>query len=76
MGNTVVTYAEILRCIGQYIDRANLTEVRVIETDDGLILQGLITRGEREGERDTYQLSPDDILALVEDGQTMRGKRF
>lgn len=76
LGNVLVPYAEIMRVIGQYIDRAGLVEVRLVETDEGIILQGLITHGEREGERDTYQLSPDDILALIEDGQAARGKRM
>lgn len=75
IGNVVLPYSEILRVIGQYIDRANFTEVRIVETDEGLILQGLVTRGDREGERETYQLSPDDIVALFEDAQAMRGKR-
>ena len=75
-GEHVVSYSEILRVIGQYVERAHLTEVRVLETDEGLILQGLVTQGERAGERDTYQLTTDDLRALIEDAQAMRGKRM
>lgn len=75
-GDRPVAYSEILRVIGQYVERAHLSEVRVLETDEGLILQGLVTQGERQGERDTYQLTADDINALIEDAQALRGKRM
>ncbi len=75
-GDQSVSYSEILRVVGQYIERANLMDVRLLETDEGLILQGLVTRGERTGERDTYQLTPDDISALIDDAHALRGKRI
>jgi hypothetical protein len=75
-GEAPISYSEILRVIGQYVERAHLSEVRILETDEGLILQGLVTRGERSGERDTYQLSPDDISALIADAQAQRGRRI
>ena len=75
-GEATLRYSEIFRLIGQYIERANLCEIRILETDEGLILQGIVTRGEREGERDTYQLTPEDISALLEDAYAMRGKRI
>jgi hypothetical protein len=75
-GEAILSYSEVLRLIGQYIERANLSEIRIVETDEGLILQGIVARGAREGERDTYQLSPEDISALLEDAYAMRGKRI
>jgi hypothetical protein len=75
-GEELVTYSAVLRVVGQYIERANLTDIRILETDDGLILQGSVTRGERIGERDTYQLTTDDISVLIDDAQALRGKRI
>lgn len=75
-GSTFLRYSEILRVIGQYIERANLSEIRILETDEGLVLQGVVMQGEHAGERDTYQLTPEDIAALFEDGQAMRGRKF
>jgi len=74
-GEAILRYSEVLRLIGQYIERANLCEIRIVETEEGLILQGIVARGAREGESDTYQLSPEDISALLEDAYAMRGKR-
>jgi hypothetical protein len=71
-----VLYSEILRVVGSYIERAHLAEVRILETEEGLILQGLVTQGEREGERDTYQLTTDDINALLTDAYAQRGKKI
>jgi hypothetical protein len=70
-----VPYSEILRVVGQYVERAHLSQVRVLETDEGLILQGLVNEGERTGELDTYQLTAEDIGALLEDAYSMRSKR-
>lgn len=75
-GSAFLRYSEILRVLGQYIDRANLNEIRILETDEGIVLQGLVMQGERTGERDTYQLTPEDLAALFEDGQAMRGRKF
>lgn len=75
-GEATLRYSEILRLVGQYVERVNLSEIRILETDEGIILQGVITRGEREGELDTYQLTPEDISALLEDAYAMRGKKM
>lgn len=73
-GGHTMTYSEILRVIGRYMDRHNLGEVRLIETDDGIILQGVVQIGERAGERETYQLTADDILDLHSNATAQRGK--
>ncbi len=75
-GDRYLPYSEILRLAGAYADRANLSEVRLLETEEGLILQGLVTQGERTGERDTYQLTTDDINALLTDAYAQRGKKI
>lgn len=69
----VMAYSEALRVIGRYLDRHNLGEARLIETADGFILQGVIQIGERAGERETYQLSVEDILDLRTHATAQRG---
>lgn len=69
-----MSYSEILRVIGRYMDTHNLGEGRIIETSDGIILQGVIQLGPRAGERETYQLTAEDILDLHSDATAQRGK--
>ncbi|MCL4486569.1 MAG: hypothetical protein M1570_00360 [Chloroflexi bacterium] len=69
-------YSEILRVVGAYADRAFLAKVRVLETDEGLILQGELTRGDRTGELETYQLTTEDIDTLVWDAFALRGTKI
>ncbi len=44
-GEAILRYSEILRLVGQYIERADLSEIRLVETEEGLILQGRVMRG-------------------------------
>lgn len=75
-GEITLPYSEIMRVIGMFIDRSNLSEVRVLETDEGLILQGLVMTGDRQGERDTYQLTTQEIWDLLRDARAGRAKRM
>lgn len=72
-GQPPLTYSEVLRVIGAYIDRANLSDVRVLETDEGMILQGRQMRGDKAGQPETYQLTKDDIEILLADARAQRG---
>jgi hypothetical protein len=74
--NYKVPYSEMLRAIGTYVDDSHLSDVRLLETDDGLILQGTVTDGKQAGERETYQLTIDDLKGLIEDARAKRGKRM
>ncbi len=71
-----LSYSEILRVIGIYVDRAHMNDVRVLEVDDGMIVQGRVVQGLRAGEIDTYQLSPEDIEELLRDTRAQRGTRL
>ncbi len=75
-GEATLRYSEILRLVGQYTERADLSEIRIIETDEGLVLQGLVNHGVRTGEQDTYQLTPEDLSALLDDAHAQRGKKI
>ncbi len=73
--NTRISYSEILRVIGAYIDHEHLAEVRVLETDEGMILQGRQTEGEGAGQPATYQLTKEDIQILLADARAQRGRK-
>ena len=74
-GAVHMSYSQIFRTIGAYIDNNKLANVRIIETDEGLILQGLALEGDRAGQLDTYQLSVEDIENLIHDAFAQRGKK-
>ncbi len=76
IGGARANYSEVLRVIGAYIDRNHLSETRIIETEEAMILQGRLTEGDRAGQVETYQLTSDDILALVQDAYALRGHRI
>jgi hypothetical protein len=69
-------YSEILRVIGTYAEQSNLTELRILETAEGVILQGLVTKGDNAGERATYQLTREDLEDLLFDAFAQRGKKI
>lgn len=71
-----MTYSELLRILGSYMDNHHLVDARIMEGADTIILQGLVLRGEHTGERVTYQLTQDDILELYLDATARRGKRL
>lgn len=73
--NRPLSYSEILRVIGRYLDSHSIIEPRIIETDDSFIVQGVIESGPRTGERETYQLTAEDIVDLRNDATAQRGKR-
>ncbi len=73
---TLMSYSEMLRVIGRYVDRNSLEELRLVETDDGIIVQGRVTKGERAGEIDTYQLTIEDLAELRQDALLQRGVKL
>lgn len=74
INDRVLSYSEILRVIGRYLDGHNIIEPRILETDDSFIVQGIIESGPRTGERETYQLTAEDIVDLRNDATAQRGK--
>ncbi len=72
-GNSHMPYSEILRVIGAYIDSANLSDIRVLESDEGIILQGRRTGSDGAGHPETFQLTKEDIQVLLADAKAQRG---
>jgi len=71
-------YQDVLRTIGCYVDEHRLTGIRLIETEDGLILQGRVGTREVRGEKrtETYLLTIEDIRDLMRDAYTRRGRKL
>lgn len=76
LGEMNLRYSQVLRAVGSYIERTNLSEIRILETDDGLILQGVVVSGENAGTRETYKLTKDDLRELLFDAYALRGKKI
>jgi hypothetical protein len=70
-------YQDVLRALGNFIDDHGYSDVRIIETDDGLVLQGRVTDRREIGEAsfDTYLITDDDIKVMVRDAFQRRGQK-
>jgi hypothetical protein len=70
-------YQDVLRALGAFIDEHGYTDIRIIETEDGMVLQGRIDERRRidESSFDTYLITEDDIKTMVRDGFMRRGQR-
>lgn len=72
-------YQDLLRTIGHYVDQSGFTNIRLIETDEGIILQGRVsTTGDIRGEKktETYLLTMEDIQGLMREAYARRGKKL
>lgn len=77
-GTHSTDYQDVLRTIGHYIDEHGFTGIRLLETEDGLILQGKLGTGDTRGEKrvETYLLTTQDIRDLMREAYTRRGRRL
>lgn len=66
-GMTATDYQDVLRTLGLYVDEHGLSDISVIETDDGFMLQGTATTdGTGTGSmRKTYVLTAQEIRDLL-----------
>ena len=63
-------YQDILRAVGRLCDTNNWRNLRLIECDEGLILQYSASATEREFA--SYLLSDDDLQAMLREAYTLR----
>jgi hypothetical protein len=70
-------YQDVLRAIGYFIDDHGYTDVRIIETDDGLVIQGRDANRRELGESsyDTFLITDDDVKVMVRDAFQRRGQK-
>jgi hypothetical protein len=68
-------YQDVLRALGYFIDDHSYTDVRIIETDDGVVLQGRVAERREIGESnyDTFLITDEDIKVMVRDAFLRRG---
>lgn len=59
-------YQDVLRVLGAFIDQNGYTDIRIIETEDGVVLQGRVSDRTTLGESsfDTFLITDDDILKM------------
>ncbi len=70
-------YQDVLRALGAFIDEHGYTDVRIIETEDGLVIQGRVTTRSEIGQSsfDTFLITDEDIRVMVRDAFQRRGQK-
>jgi hypothetical protein len=63
-------YQDIFRAVGRLCDANNWRNLRIVECDEGLILQ--YTAGATEREFVTYLFSDEDLQAMLRESYTLR----
>lgn len=70
-------YQDVLRALGWFIDEHGYSDVRIVETEDGIVLQGRVVGRRELGESgfDTYLITDDDLKTMVRDAFFRRGQK-
>lgn len=69
-------YQDVLRTVGHYIDQQGFTLVRVIETEDGIILQGNTSSVRGETKMESYLLTIADLQDMIREAYARRGTKI
>jgi len=61
-------YQDIFRAIGLYVDEHRYTNVRVLETEEGIVVQGVPLRddGALSEQHEAYLFTEEDLRALLQ----------
>ena len=76
-GVSQTDYQDILRALGRFIDSQQYVNIRIIETEEGLIFQG--RPAPRSGKAkpgpqiETYLITDSDLQQLLRDAYAQRG---
>lgn len=75
-GLTRTDYQDVLRAIGFFIDEQGYVDVRIIESEDGLVFQGRNPRRQQLGEQafDTFLITDEEIKEMVRASYRRRGQ--
>lgn len=70
-------YQDVLRTIGLLIDERGYSDIRIIETEEGLVLQGRLETRNQVGESafDTYLITEEDIRLMQQDASVRRNQK-
>jgi hypothetical protein len=76
-GMSRTDYQDVLRAIGNFIDERGFTDVRIVEIEDGLVLQGRVAerRGLGVSSYETFLITDEDVKEMVKDGFRRRGQK-
>jgi len=66
-GLSTTDYQDILRAVGLYVDEMGFHAIRILEVDDGIVIQGLPSRdADRPGTTfETLLLTDDDLREIL-----------
>jgi hypothetical protein len=69
-------YQDVLRVLGYFIDERGYNDVRIIEIDDGIVLQGRVADRREFGKSsfDTFLITEEDLKELIRDAFRRRGQ--
>ncbi len=69
-------YQDVLRVLGHFIDDRGYVDVRIIEIEDGIVLQGRIADRHELGHAsfDTFLITEEDLKEMVRDAFRRRGQ--
>jgi hypothetical protein len=75
MGRT--EYQDVLRVLGFFIDERGYSDVRIIEIDDGIVIQGRVPDRRELGTAsfDTFLITEEDLKEMVRDAFRRRGQK-
>jgi len=77
-GLSKTDYQDVLRALGRFVDQNNYIDIRIFETEDGLIFQGrpaMRSGRVRPGPQfDTYLITDEDLRQLWHEAYELRGK--
>lgn len=76
-GMSRTDYQDVLRAVGYFIDKHGYTDVRIIEIEDGLVLQGRVPDRREIGAAsyETYLITDEDLKEMVRDAFRRRGQQ-
>jgi hypothetical protein len=68
-----VYYQEVLRTVGAFIEGRGFRDIRIIESEDGLVVQGRAVQKGGEIASETYLLTVDDLHTMMREAYMKRG---
>lgn len=77
-GLSKTDYQDVLRALGRFVDLNNYVDIRIVETEDGLIFQGRPSprsgRAKPGPQFETYLITDDGLRQLLQEAYQQRGQ--
>jgi hypothetical protein len=76
-GMSRTDYQDVLRAIGLFIDDHGYTDVRILEIEDGLVIQGRVADRRELGKTayETFLITDEDVKVMVRDAFQRRDQK-